>query len=447
MLNKIASDIIINHLCAFLQLPDLAIVMYTCRTLYDLQARILSSVKYITINRSTDIEKLTEHCPNIEKVIILSHIELHDFEYDLLFKLPITKLMIFNHDGTIAHPLVLPSSLITLHVNHLDLYDISECKSLEEIHYESYESNHIVSQKLSELPMLKTICGMYESEHNMHKLPFKEIIANSNLYDDDIRAISEMKVTHLAFLARQSHVVAILRNLKLKSLSLWNRFNNDMLEGLSIETLELVNTSITDHITLQSIQSLSLTNIIIDFSHLTTLSNLTSLQLEACTCSNANQLATLPIKTLTITNMTISVRYLMKLPLTLLELTTVTIEDNGLHDIPSTLTTLLLENINRDAINDISFRDNSKLNYLQIINYKYVRLTNQTLRIISSLPITELALSRCGITDDNIHHLARMQLNYLDLQTNKITSVGLRQLKHLPLRKLLCDSISIHNLL
>jgi hypothetical protein len=80
-------------------------------------------------------------------------------------------------------------------------------------------------------------------------------------------------------------------------------------------------------------------------------------------------------------------------------------------------------------------------------NYKFaVRLSDESLRWIAKNKISDLTFKYVDITDDNIHHLADMPINYLTLIECNFSIVGLNRLRGLPLRHLKVSGIPTRHL-
>jgi hypothetical protein len=98
------------------------------------------------------------------------------------------------------------------------------------------------------------------------------------------------------------------------------------------------------------------------------------------------------------------------------------------------------------CLNALDIRCLSEIKTLEKLNLSETYLGNNSLKVLSKLPMKELRLSNCTyITDDGLHHLSSLPLTYLCLYNCNITDKGLSHLSEMKIEILILDGCPISN--
>jgi hypothetical protein len=117
------------------------------------------------------------------------------------------------------------------------------------------------------------------------------------------------------------------------------------------------------------------------------------------------------------------------------------IVEGDLNNLPKTLKILSLVGLYIDKLPYLDKLQTLKISSPYVDNKEV--MSEGVLQTISRMPITNLTLTGCMLNDTHMDCLLDMPLNFLDIQRNNITIVGLRKLRRLPLRRLEVSDIPI----
>jgi hypothetical protein len=130
------------------------------------------------------------------------------------------------------------------------------------------------------------------------------------------------------------------------------------------------------------------------------------------------------------------------LPLTSLKIDNVSLSDDDLRRFPSTLKTLSITS-HEDIYGEMEDPEEPDPEVeitgeilppnLTELEFHNILITQAGLRNIARLPIKSLTLVNCELTDEKIRILYGMELTYINVWKNKVTSCGLKGLMHMPL--------------
>lgn len=488
---QISDAVILHHLSPFLIIQDIAIFALVCKKISNLMQAMMKNVKRVEISRDVNIDQfmqhLTQKCPNVTDLNIghddlLSGEVIHEIN-----KLPLVSLKCIRRDKyadinsfstTGAVQFNIPS-LTKIYVNSMYSFNLKKCKNIETVRVKLLGSDHLESmsgvKKCKEV-MVDFILNDDDGEFNYSTLNVPLSACNVPLTRQSVKQLERLQptlkslaISMISHHVRKDTIKELFQPMKLHRLSIPNIKNIDtLIQDMPIDTLELYRSDTNMHsprLSKTTITNLYLVNIPVNFNNISKLANLTTMMIDECKMLS-NNMDILPIKHL-IVDESLPLEYIKNMT-SLLSLSLRGIHDvHDLQYLPQSLTSLTITNV---AVSYDNFPLLPKLTTLKIVDYyndnddsdddnftsnnitkKAIciesKISDEGLRCISLCPIRHLTISDSSLCDNNVHYLTRMPLNYLDIRGTKVTITGLRQLKHLPLRKLLAPKMQTHHLL
>lgn len=489
-MQSIPEAILLHHLAPYLSLHDLAVSIITCRHIASFSVRLMKNVAHVDVPSSQHIRRfihtLVVKCPNIRSLNIEHKKILHSKSIEDINKLPLTsfKCIGFEYDSyekyfndSFRMEFELPH-LTHIYIN-MNEYKFDKSEKLTHIHL-----TPIVSRKLHFLFKFKQLKDVILDElidkkdfghSKICDLPISQI--NVTLTPNNIDYIAKLPLK--AFELTDTNDVMynrsldLIKQLKLHDLRISERHIDldKLIEGMPLECLELsggvgYSAGKVSRLTNKSIKYLTYISCYVDFNCLRELTNLTRLKIEECELLSHN-IDILPIKELVI-DKCLPLQYIADM-----KLTSLIMHDmhnlNGLCYLPTSLQSLIIGSHNcsydgfpvlpnlktlhiynnnntygyDDSEDEMSSDDEDAYN----TRSKKPVISDEVWHNISLCPIQDLKIKCNSLTDDNVHYLARMQINYLDIRCTNVTSAGLAKLRHLPLRKLIAPDVPTHHLL
>lgn len=260
-----------------------------------------------------------------------------------------------------------------------------------------------------------------------------------------LRGLSRLPIKHLTLNGDNlgSSDLSILSSLFLTSLKVSHMEPPESFRDMPIETLEIAeyNSSKTNLSMFKNLKKLVLYRGTIDIDTIADL-KIHTLDLHNVACSNISSIARLPLKKLILSSMDI-------IPIADLSMD---LDELHLRDIrsDSPIQLTLLPNLKTLVIKtpspNIKFDFTVLRQVTKFVMVDYKISMDETVHL-STLPITNLTLKRCGVTDEMLLVLKSLNLQYCDLSENKISGLGLSNFRHMKLRELKCPPVSICQIL
>ena len=254
--------------------------------------------------------------------------------------------------------------------------------------------------------------------------------------NDVLRELSTMPLTSLSFKYIEGVDLNILASLKLKELDLTGMEPPESFQHMPVTRLSIAKYSYPQ-IQFKQLKMLTLHEVTLDINDIEVFP-LETLVMYDSEITRMHKLTKFPLKNLTLTHMEFDAR-ICNMKLEKLHFSRVNCEKkirprnvksykldecDGLNvdltELPPTITKLFIN----DRI--VSMRE--------IIH-------------ISTLPITELTLNKCRITDEMMLYIGKLDLQHLSIESNYVTNLGIECLRGKRLRSLMCDKMSVCQLL
>lgn len=459
----------LNHTLSFLRINDISIMVTLCHRTVEMQQQIYRSVRIANIYDEIHIKKVVDTCPNIKHLTLLDDITLSNKHIQLLQKLDLESFYFNNvqdsddsddsdddsdddneddDDDRVKIPF---KNLKTISLYRLSYCDLRECKRLEKIIIDNLD-RHI---EADDFPNLKSVIingfkDDTDDELIQFDIPITELTIKMELTDE----ILKLPLRKLEIDGGINEIdINVLTQLPLEELTIHKSIDKRIsLNNMKLTSLTFSHSNLSYTINMKTLRNLCLDSMKVDLSNLRTLVNLNSLSLKECvyTRSGFKYLESLPITSLCIFDSVIDIDTISKFKLTYLSLGMCNFDSSDIMKLPLTLMELRIFNTKHSIISDIPYF--SKLhtlyiNYSTRLRRNRLCITDDGMEAISKLPVINLTLSNCGLYDDNMDYIARMNINELNLEYNNITILGIRKLKKLPLRKLDIMNVPILHLI
>lgn len=433
MLKRLGNDILIV-VASFLKLWDVSLL---CRAIGNVKG-IYSRVKIVEINKFSDIGMIAIHCTHASTLYI--NVSIKDNDLNKLRLLPISKI-IYATGITVNRQLEVFSKLSYLEADKI--YDISKLPEIEVKFRVRIEVSNNITKLHGKLSTeeLRNMAAKVD-----HILPFESLF----IVDVDGNAIDMIKRMPLKKLElRNSRTtrpdISQLACLKLDCLNLRRLDIPANFTGMPLKELSCnLNWNVDADIKFPNLQKLKITNCQVDIETMVHLP-ITELTLQQCSVTNLISLRKMKVTRLDITPSTVIteiVDVICSLPLTSLKIDNVSLSDDDLRRFPITLKTLSImahEDIYgemedpEDPDPEVEITGEILPPNLTELEFHNIFISRDGLRNIARLPIKSLTLVNCELTDKKIRMLHDMELTYINVWKNKVTSCGLKGLMHMPL--------------
>lgn len=496
-MQRLNKQILLHNISPFLEIYDVCMLNYVIREAKDMYKYVI----HANILKTTDIRNLITKCPSITSLFIDTYLSGQDSDdesvtsdneskdndndeddLNLLQQLHITKIVI-SPNTLFDFPLTDFEHLLYIEADHIHMIDIHP--TLEEI---KARRKFTYDEKIIDgnLKRVHAPCSFMVDSYIPRLLPYKSIdlkfinltyltgpgnsVWSSKMHRNIINHLSEEKYvpkTSRQCIDNANRFLHELSTLQITSLSLNDQDidtkNMDLhiLRTLPLTELHLTQMDIPDALHCMNITTLTMDRCnsvrIIPFKNLKHLlmdetdfditmlyrKPLISLYMKHCTVKNIYEIVRLRIQELSIEDMNITVLHteLHKLPLTKLILSDISISDDNNLLLPSTLTYFQI------ADSYININYNVLPPNLTHFHAECCNFTINNIKKICTLPLVSLELRACKITDEMMYHISKLDLQCINISSNRVTCKGIKLLKHMKLRKLKCDEMSVCQLL
>lgn len=455
----------LTHIISLLTLDDVSIIPTLCRYTKSITRQIYRSVKYATICSEITTKTIVDNCPNIKHLIVTSDVTLEPIHFNMLSSLNLEAFTYGGYNDEYDEDDDVPQNRIVkipfknvkkLMLYRLKGYNISECKLLEDLTLNIIDER-IDIHNFPNLKSVKTISGFKDNDiyedstgYIQLDLPVTELITKKEL-DEDIVSLPLSTLNLCTDEYSSYDCLNLLRKTSVKHLSITGGIENSsqIFNEMKLHSLSVTQGYINEMLNISTLRYLCVANATVDFYMFTKLVNLDSLSIHTCGYpqDNFKHISSLSIKTLQLKGTVFDIDTISNLKLKYLRLDECIISPTDIAKLPTTLEELILDELDCEEINNLPHMP--KLHRLHVSNYNRKAsqrrfkqyITDSCLEMISRLPITNLALTNCGLCDHHMDYIANMNVNELDLEDNNLTIIGMRKLKKLPLRNLIINNI------
>ncbi len=417
---ELDKQIIIQLIAPYLTLYDVVLLSAVNKFFYKLN--LMNSVKYIDIpTDNIDINSyminLILKCPKIETLNWRRPMNqnLRDFIHRFpLVSFEYTNVMHYRPDSeSFIFDLPLLKHLYVYNMKHDNFYRCQKIETIRVIEVKMHDS----AKAFLQFPNLKEITiDQRISYTQLEEFHMRHLLNNINII--------------------AAHPFEFPRKIKILQ-TVVNSDMNEWFKNLNIDTLMIRSLSgrkILPPLTNQHIKHLQITDITVDFSTV-------NLPLETLELYNCECVSYLPrVRTLKTDDSSLLRKITFNL--SVLHLYGNLDHPDDLQYLPRSLVQLFIDN--SDANYNV-FPLLPKLTILIIQGDP--NISDEGWRRISACPISELYVSNIFLRDSNVHYLANMPLNYLDIHNTSVTSLGIAKLKKLPLRRFNAPYVSPHHML
>lgn len=361
----------------------------------------------------------------------------NDDELLLLSKLPITKMK-FTHGTPCLY------NYRRFNLTHLEADLIYNHYGLEQL--QVFKGSIAYNAAKRTIDSLKSTEIYSDGENYMLDEGYKLISGHFTIDDEfTLDHIAKCKTLQHVYIdgcsTRHDNLAALLELPSLTSLEVKGLKNRSYKELTNLRKLSLINCYSIKRIHLPYLETLYVYEGIVDVRNIKSMP-ITEMRLHNVRVHNPEELCDMPLRSLTLLGEIDEVyKVLHKLQLKTLYIDIIHQHDYVLKTkLPITLTTLTIKC-------DFSiFHDTVKYEFPPNVEELHIYgpciITNQAVEAISRLPLRKLSLYNAHITNDMLKILSCLNLQYLNILDNdKITCEGLSYIRHMPLRKLLCNDM------
>lgn len=435
---KLSNDLILHKLTPFLDLFDIAIILQVSKSIHRLRRAILGELDYVVVTNRTMIPHLVCWCPKVKRLKITTF-RSEDVGY--LECLPIESLDCYSEYT--SNPQVNFPKLRKLHIHKFNSVEFPDFHG----HLTTGRFREdILDLQLESLQIEDYLTPDFIARLCDKKLPVTSLKAHY-LNNDTIEKMKELPLRSLS-LMQKSDSVSNLELLNIEELVVSFPSEITFISRMSLKKLDIKcdPANSVDSIKFNNtLESLTMYGMVVYMEDLE-LPNLKYLSLASCRLRRRTAPHTLK---LTITQLKCATMFvesdIIADTLTKLSITICRTDPDLIARLPNTITDLKIIGCMEIDCNKLQL---SNLTVLELCgNYAFdVRLSDAGLRWIAKNKISDLTFKNVDITDDNIHHLADMPINYLTLIDCNFSIVGLNRLRGLPLRQLKVSGIPARHL-
>lgn len=432
---KLSNDLIIHKLTPFLDLFDRVILLQVSKSISQLRVVILGELDHVVIRNRTMIPHLVSWCPKVKRLEIATKLKSEDIGY--LECLPVESLCAVERvdNPQINFPIL--RHLRVCEFNRLEFPDFRGHLVVNRF------TEHILNLQLESLEIEDNVASADVLRLCDKKLPVTSL--KMTYFNDEI--IERIKILPLRHLSIKQNIgVPDPETLNVEELTISYVTNIRFVGKMPLKKLQINSSAsfMPESIKFNNtLESLTMRCVIVYMEDLE-LPKLKYLELDSCQLRRRTMVTLkLTITQLQCVNMYVEPDIIAD-TLTKLSFVRCRAPPELIARLPQTITNLRIAGCNIDC-NKLQL---SNLSILEISGNSGfdVQLSDACLRHIAKNKIVDLTFKFVNITDDNIHHLADMPINYLTLTDCNFSIVGLNQLRGLPLRKLIVSGIPARHL-
>ncbi len=428
-----APEVILQKILSFLLLDDISIVVTLCKYTKSIKSQIYASALFANITNEFNVKTIVENCPRI-KYMVVSTGRIDSTHLELLHKLNLETLYI---EENISFVKLSFKNLKKLGVVNMEDYDTKDCALLEHI----CVKNITTKINKSKFPNLKSVKisggGSYQLD-----LPITDLWTASRITPDVIKLplhtlyISELQTSEA------NTTFSLIEKSNIKTLRVGSRLEFNVSGNYPKLVSLILKRGILKNVSAPNLRKLELAQVKVNIQILLKMTNLDDLCLDNCiyNYSEFGLISKLPITNLVLLNCRVNLDTIAKMKLKSLRLIDCIVEGD-LDNLPKTLQILSLVGLYIDKLPYLDKLQTLKISSPYVDNKEV--MSEGVLQTISRMPITNLTLTGCMLNDTHMDCLVNMPLNFLDIQRNNITIVGIRKLRRLPLRRLEVSDIPI----